>query len=144
MKKERSAGAILFKKNEEVEYLLLQYEAGHWDFPKGNIEENETDLETIKREIEEETGIKDAEILKGFKENISYFYRFKGDLISKDVVFYLAKTKTEQIKLSFEHLDFEWLTYGQAIEKLTFKNAKEILKKANKFLKTHKTLEDFY
>ena len=143
MKQERSAGAIVFRKEKELKYLLLHYEAGHWDFPKGNIEEGETDIETVKREIQEETGIKDVEILKDFKEKISYYFKFGGDLISKTVVFYLAKTKTKEIKLSFEHIGFIWLPYVKAMEKLTYKNAKEILKKANDFLKTHKTLDDF-
>ena len=143
MKNERSAGAIVFKKDKEPIYLLLHYEAKHWDFPKGNIEKGEDDIETVKREIEEETGIKDIEIVKDFKEKIQYYFKFKDELINKTVIFYLAKTNTKQIKLSFEHTGSIWLPYEKAIEKLTFKNAKEILKKANKFLKTHKTLDDF-
>jgi len=143
MKHERSVGAIVFRKEKEPIYLLLHYEAKHWDFPKGNVEAGETDVETVKREIKEETGIKDIEIVRDFKEKIQYFYKLKKELISKDVVFYLAKTKTAQIKLSFEHIGSKWLPYKKAIEQLTFKNAKEILKQANKFLKTHKTLDDF-
>ena len=143
MKIEKSAGAIVFIKEKEPIYLLLQYEAKHWDFPKGNIEKGETDQETVKREIEEETGIKDVEIVKGFKEKIQYYFKFKGELINKTVVFYLAKTKTKQVKLSFEHIGSIWLPYDKAIEKLTFKNAKEILENAHKFLKPHKTLDDF-
>ncbi|MEK6868936.1 MAG: NUDIX domain-containing protein [Nanoarchaeota archaeon] len=143
MKQEKSAGAIVFRKEEEPKYLLLHYEAGHWDFPKGNIEEGETDIETVKREIEEETGIKDIEIVKGFKEKIQYYFKFEGELINKSVVFYLAKTDADNIKLSFEHIGFAWLSYDKAMDKLTFKNAKEILKKANDFLATHKTLDEF-
>tara|TARA_Y100000310_G_scaffold320549_1_gene377111 strand:+ start:610 stop:1023 length:414 start_codon:yes stop_codon:yes gene_type:complete len=135
MKKEKSAGAILFKKNGEIEYLLLHYEEGHWDFPKGHIEENETDIEALKREIEEETSIKDVEIIQGFKENIHYFFRLEGELVSKDVVFYLVKTKIKRIKLSHEHMGFKWLSFGESIDKLTFKNARNILKKANDVLK---------
>jgi len=143
MKIERSAGAIVFIKDKEPIFLLLHYEAKHWDFPKGNIEVGETDLETVKREIQEETGIKDIEIVKDFKEKIHYYFKFKGELINKTVIFYLAKTKTKQVKLSFEHIGFEWLPYDKAINKLTYNNAKEILKKANKFIKTIKTLDDF-
>ncbi|MBI2207904.1 NUDIX domain-containing protein [Candidatus Woesearchaeota archaeon] len=143
MKKERSAGAVIFRKGKEIKYLLLHYEAGHWDFPKGHIEEKEVDIDTIKREVREETGIKDIEVVKGFKEKISYYFKQNGELISKEVVFYLAKTSTEQVKISFEHIGYIWLPYDKAVEKLTFKNAKEILEKANAFLKTHKTLEDF-
>ncbi|MBW2976896.1 NUDIX domain-containing protein, partial [Candidatus Woesearchaeota archaeon] len=129
MKRERSAGAVVFRKDKEALYLLLHYEAKHWDFPKGNVEANETDLETIKREIQEETGISEIEVIKGFKEKLHYFYKLKGELVSKDVVFYLAKTKAKEVKLSFEHIGFKWLPYKKAIEQLTFKNAKEILKK---------------
>ena len=143
MKKEKSAGAIVFRKEKEPIYLLLHYEMGHWDFPKGNIEPGEKDLETVKREIQEETGIKDIEILKDFKEEIHYYYKFEGELITKTVVFYLAKTDAEKVNLSFEHIGFAWLSYDKALDKLTFKNAKQILKKANDFLKTYKTLDDF-
>ena len=144
MKKEKSAGAVVFRKDKEPIYLLLHYEAKHWDFPKGNVEKNETDTETVKREIEEETGIKDIEIVEDFKERMHYFYKFKKELISKEVVFYLAETKNKQVKLSFEHIGFKWLPYTEAIEQLTYKNAKEILKKAHEFLRTHKTLDEFY
>ena|SRR3989344_7942490 len=143
MKKERSVGAILFRKDEEAKYLLLHYEAGHWDFPKGHIEEKEAELDTLKREVKEETGIEDIEIIQNFREKIEYYYKSKGELMHKEVIFYLAKTETEQVRISFEHIGFIWLPFEKAMEKLTFKNAKEMLEKANSFLKTHKTLEDF-
>lgn len=143
MKQEKSAGAIVYRKKKEPIYLLLHYEMGHWDFPKGKIESGEKGLETVKREIQEETGIKDVEILKDFKEKIQYYYKLKDEIISKEVVFYLAKTDAEKVNLSFEHIGFIWLPYEKAIGKLTFKNAKEILKKANDFLTTHKTLDEF-
>jgi 8-oxo-dGTP pyrophosphatase MutT (NUDIX family) len=132
---EKSAGAIVFKKEKDaVKYLLLHYHAGHWDFPKGNIEKGEKLEETVKREVKEETGIENIEFIPGFKENIKYFYRLEGKNIFKIVTFFLAKTKTEDVKISWEHLGFEWLPYEEALEKVTFKNAKEILKKANDFL----------
>ena len=137
MIKEKSAGAILFRKEKEPMYLLLHYEAGHWDFPKGNIEKGETDIDTVKREIEEETGIKDIGLIKNFKEMIQYFYKMNSNVINKEVAFYLAKTETEQVKISFEHIGFAWLSYEKAIKKLTYGNAKDILKKAHEFLETH-------
>ena len=106
----------------------------YWDLPKGHIEKGEKEIETVRREVEEETGLKDIEFLEGFKEWIKYFFKFKGVNILKFVTFYLAETKEKDIKVSFEHLGFEWLSYEKAIEKLTFQNAKKILKKANKFL----------
>lgn len=143
MKQEKSAGAVLFIKGKEIRYLLLHYGAKHWDFPKGNIEKNETDGQTVKREIAEETGIKDIKLIGGFNEKIQYYYKLKSDTINKQVNFYLARANTEKVTLSFEHIGFAWLPYEKAMEKLTYKNAKEILKKAHDFLRTHKTLEDF-
>jgi len=135
MIQEKSAGAVLFRKSNEIKYLLLHYEEGHWDFPKGHIEEGETEIETLKREVEEETGIKGIEILDSFKEKIQYYYTFNEEKILKEVVFYLAKTKTKEVKLSNEHIGYTWLSYEKALEKLTFKNAKDILEKVNEFLK---------
>ena len=132
---EKSAGAIIFRKEKDtIKYLLLHYQAGHWDFPKGNIEKKEKPEETARREIFEETGIKDIEFVSGFKETIKYFYKLKGKNIFKIVTFFLAETKTKKVKISWEHLGFEWLPYPEVLKQLTFNNAKEILKKANQFL----------
>ena len=58
MSKEISAGAVVYFKNKDtIEYLLLHYKSGHWDFPKGHIEEGEEHKDTVEREIEEETSI---------------------------------------------------------------------------------------
>jgi len=131
---EISAGAIIFRKEDTLEYLLLHYQSGHWDFPKGNIEKGEKLEETVRREMKEETGIEDIEFLPDFKESIKYFYKLEGKNIFKIVTFFLAETKTKEVKISWEHIGFQWLPYQEAIEQLTFKNAKEILKKANNFL----------
>ena len=65
---------------------------------------------------------------------ISYFYRRAGRTVRKDVVFYLLETKTEQVRLSREHVGFDWFTYDRAMERLTYKNAKDTLQKAHEFL----------
>lgn len=133
---EKSAGAVIFRKEKSnIYYLVLHYQAGHWDFVKGNVEKGEEIKQTITRETEEEIGIKNLEFIKGFKETIEYFYKLKGRTIFKTVVFFLAETKIKEIKLSQEHIGFAWLTYKDALEHLTFENAKEVLKKANDFLK---------
>lgn len=139
MEKQKSAGAVVFRKeNEKIIYLILHYEEGHFDFPKGHIEEGETEIETLIRETEEETGIKDLKLIHGFKESINYYFKFDNQLINKDVVFYLAETKTKKVILSNEHVGFFWFELDKAIEKLTHDNAKKILKKADEFLKTYK------
>jgi 8-oxo-dGTP pyrophosphatase MutT (NUDIX family) len=133
---EKSCGAVVFYKNDKVDFLLLQYAAGHWDFVKGNVESNESETDTVLRELKEETGIVASKTIEGFRERIQYFYRRQGETIQKEVVFYLIQVDTEKVKLSFEHVGYAWLDYQHALEKLTFKNAKDVLQKAHAFLQT--------
>ncbi len=135
MPTERSAGAVIFRKEQgNIYYLVLHYEVGHWDFVKGKIEDNEEMKQTIIREAEEETGINDLEFINGFEEKVEYFFKRNNKTIFKIVIFLLAETEIEKIKLSYEHVDFKWLNYEQVLNQLTFDNAKTVLKKANDFL----------
>jgi bis(5'-nucleosidyl)-tetraphosphatase len=133
---EKSCGVVLYhmEASKSVEILLLHYPEGHWDFPKGHVEEGEEEMQTALRELEEETGIKDVEIVDGFREKMHYFFMHKGDKISKTVVYFLAKASQKEVTMSFEHQNYEWLLYDEALEQLTFDNAKEILKKSKQFL----------
>ncbi len=132
---EKSAGAIVFRReSSKIKYLLIQYGWGHWEFPRGLIEKGESLEETARREIKEEVGIKDIKFIPGFKEWFKFFFKLKGKNIIKIATFLLAETRTKKVKLSHEHKDYVWLEYEEALEKLTFKNSKEVLKKANDFL----------
>ncbi len=143
MLREKSCGAVVFlKKDNQTRYLLLNYAAGHWDFVKGNVEPNEAEKQTVTRELQEETGITDAKFIDGFREPIGYFYRRQGLTVHKEVVFFIMETKTEQVQISFEHIGFIWLDYKHAMEKLNFKNAKDVLQKAHDFLKKQGIVEE--
>jgi len=134
MVNQKSAGIVLFQNFHGTNrFLLLNYPQGHWDFVKGKIEHDETPHETAKREAREETGITDIQFVDGFEESVEYEFRFNNALIQKKVVFFLAKTNTSKISLSHEHTDYVWLKYEDAMEKITFENAKKILVKANNF-----------
>ena len=143
MPSEKSVGAVIFLKDKEIKYLLLHYESGHWDYVKGHLEGKESEEETLFREANEEAGLSDLKIMDGFREKIQYFFRAEGKLIRKEVIFFLAKTNTEEIKLSFEHKGFKWLGFADAEKLVTYKNAKDILKKADEFLKKKRSLKDF-
>lgn len=130
MLEERSAGAILYRESLSGKlYLLLNYPSGHWDFVKGNIEKGEMLKETVIREIEEETGIIDVNFIEGFEDKVEYHYQRDGQLVHKEVVFFLAKTNTDNVKLSHEHHGFIWLDFNSALKKLTYKTAQNMLKK---------------
>ena len=135
MREQKSAGIVLFRNDSgKNEFLLLNYPQGHWDFIKGKVEEDETLHETALRETKEETGISDIEFIDGFEESVEYDFRFKKENIHKIVVFFLAKTNEKKISLSHEHNDFVWLEYDDALKNTTFRNAKNVLSKANEFL----------
>jgi bis(5'-nucleosidyl)-tetraphosphatase len=135
MPQEFSAGVVVFRKeNSRRIYLLLHYEEGHWDFPKGHIEKGESEEQAARRECVEETGIKELSLRPGFEEKIEYFYKREGKTFHKQVVFLLAETEIQDVKISWEHVGFEWLPYDKALVRLTFKNAKEVLEKAETFL----------
>lgn len=154
MPREKSAGAIIFRKEEgKIYYLLLHYPAmnrkgGHWEFAKGHIEEGENYEQTVKREVAEETGLEDIKIIPGFKEHIKYFFRERKKNIAaaieknekqtswifKLVTFFVAETHAKNVKLSAEHIGFTWLPFDEAIKKVTYKNSKELLKKANEYI----------
>jgi len=138
---EKSCGAVVFKRVGEVQYLLLHYEAGHWDYVKGQVEPHETEKDTVTRELEEETGITDSRFIEGFREEINYFYRREGKTVYKEVVFFLIESKDSRVKLSYEHVGYEWLNYEKAMAKLTFANAKRVLAKAHEFLGKHENTQ---
>ena len=133
---EISAGVVIYNDiSDHKLFLLLNYPTGHWDFVKGKKEKNETNLQTAIRETKEETNIDDLEFEQTFEESIEYNFRFKNKKIHKKVIFFLAKTKTTKIKISYEHIDYTWLEYNDALKKITYNNAKNILIKARNFLK---------
>jgi 8-oxo-dGTP pyrophosphatase MutT (NUDIX family) len=136
MKRETSAGIVVFYEREKKrEYLLLHYESGHWDFPKGHLEKGETKIEAAQRELKEETGLQ-AKPLEGFEDSFAYFFKNPKthELINKTVYFFIGRARTKEVTLSFEHTGYEWLPYKEAFEKLTYKNAKELLRHVEKYL----------
>jgi len=129
---ETSCGVIL------VNYgtvLLLQYPQGHWDFPKGHVEDSDEDHHsTAKRELKEETGIDEISFVDGFSERSQYSYRHKGKKRTKQVYWYLAETERITVTLSHEHRGHMWLDWAQAAEQLSHKETKNILSLAHQHM----------
>ncbi|MBU1446223.1 NUDIX domain-containing protein [Patescibacteria group bacterium] len=138
MLNEKSCGVVVFSecKGKNMKFLLLHYPQGHWEFPKGHVEDNENEKETALRELEEETGIKDVNFIDGFREVMNYKFIYDDKMISKDVVFFLGVANCNNVDLSHEHKGYDWLEYDDAMQKVTFKNARLILHKAKEFLES--------
>lgn len=129
---EHSAGAVLYRMdNGKPLYLLLRYFAGHWDFPKGGIDGDETPHEACAREIEEETGIGAFSFIPGFREEVSYEVVRGGKAMPKKVEYFLAETREESVRVSSEHTGFAWLGFEAAMVRITFDNARGVLARAH-------------
>ncbi|HBL98922.1 TPA: diadenosine tetraphosphate hydrolase [Candidatus Dependentiae bacterium] len=137
MKKEQSAGIVVYRRDKQtgkLYYLLLHYIGGHWDLPKGKVEENESLEQAASREVKEETGL-DVSPMKGFSETISYYYRGpERELVDKNVTFFIGETKEDAVILSKEHIASEWLEVNQALKRLTYNNARHLLSMVNQFI----------
>jgi 8-oxo-dGTP pyrophosphatase MutT (NUDIX family) len=136
---ERSAGVVVFREDPHVpggrSFLLLDY-GRFWDYPKGHVEKGEDDESAALRELAEETGIRDARLVDGFRESMTYFFRdARRGLIRKQVIFFLARTQRKRAKISHEHSGYAFLPFDQALDRLTYPSAKAILRQANAFLK---------
>ena len=131
---ERSAGAVVFRRTPHGRIFLLLQNAGRWDFPKGRVEKGETEVETVMREVGEETSLKELKIVPGFRKVIEYFYRRDGKNIHKQVTYLLGETKEERIRISFEHQGFGWFPYLEALDRASYDNSKVTLKEAEQFL----------
>ena len=135
MIEETSAGIVLFRREGSKKlFLLLHYPSGHWDFIKGKIERDESMHQAAVRETKEEKGITDITFSENFEEWIEYNFQHHGELIHKKVVFFLAETKTEDVRISHEHLGYIWMDFTSAMEKTTFDNAKTVLTRAQMLL----------
>ena len=133
---DKSCGLVLLNSGK---VLLLRHsstsshEGGHWDFPKGHIDEGESEIQTALRELEEETGIAYTNVIAGFRDTITYTFSGGQEQIGKEVVFFLATTKENKVTLSHEHIDYSWLDFDSAFSRLTYDNARQVLRNAIEF-----------
>jgi len=141
MAREKSYGAVVVRRDRELQYLILQYGAGHWDLVKGHGKRGESEKETVLRELEEETGITRATFIPGFREEISYFFQRRGRTVYKEVVYYLIETPEAAVTLSDEHVGYQWLPYDEAVRAITFGNSKRIVGKAHEHFMALQTQE---
>jgi 8-oxo-dGTP pyrophosphatase MutT (NUDIX family) len=133
---EHSWGIIPLRKNEEGRWqvFLVQHRAGHWSMPKGHPEVGETPLETAKRELFEETGLRVEEILTNGPFEEHYMFRHAGRLIDKTVSYFLARVSGRE-SIDFDELSSaKWVDLDEAEQAFTFKEGKKIITDAKKFL----------
>lgn len=132
MKREFSAGGIVFNSKNQV-LLVRNYkpdkDVNYWGFPKGHLEIGETSKEAALREVEEETGVK-AEIITKV-DLLKYFFFWEGEKTIKTVTFFLMIYKSGKVQHQERELaEAKWFSVDEALERITFENEKQLLKKA--------------
>lgn len=138
--KEKSCGAIVYKnENNEYKFLLVYQNNGHYSFPKGHMEEGETELETTIREIKEETNL-DVSVNTDFRVSIEYLLSSKN--IMKEAVYFVATPTSYELKNQEGEIDScDWYNYEDTIKLLEFNNIQEVFEKAYNFIKNKKHID---
>lgn len=133
MQYEKSCGSVIYRIDKDFRVLIIkQARNSNWSFPKGHIENGETETDTAVREVREEVGLS-VNPLDGFRRVISYTPKPKTE---KDVVYFVSDSGKQHVRLQREEVsDYKWLYPEQAFDMLTFQNDKEVLKAALDFLK---------
>ncbi len=140
MRREFSAGIIIFRRTKEGPKFLLLYHGGpYWNFPKGKLE-GETNFKAALREVKEETGIKQDELgfKSWFKVEDRFTYTRDKERIFKVVTYYLAETKQKEVKVKIvpdthegeQHEGYGWFLYRDAHRLLISPTLKLNLRKA--------------
>ena len=128
MKFEKSCGCVIINDDK---VLLVKQVDGHWGFPKGHVEENETEEETAIREVYEETNLQ-VEIFSDFYKKVTYSPR---ENVMKDVIFFLARPKNIDTKPQETEISkVEWVSFDEALNILTYEDTKNILKEVLNFI----------
>ena len=127
----KSCGFIVYKaENNENFYLIIKSHNGDVGFPKGHMEPGENELQTAIRELKEETRM-DVDTIHDFRYQIEYPLPRVPDAM-KQTVYFLGKCASDDIIIQETDVaSAEFVTYDKAIEKLTFEETKNMLKKAN-------------
>ncbi len=137
--KEVSAGVIVYRKDTATGrrlYLLVRKARGKklWEFPKGKLEPGEGISHAAMRELREETGIV-GRPERGFVKRINYDFNKMGVKVEKRVIHFLLEAKNAAVTISDEHSGFLWTPYEDARKRLVFQNRKNMLDRAEQFLK---------
>ena len=132
MKKEKSCGVIVIKReNEEFKILLLEHQKGHISYPKGHVEENETEEETALREVKEETNL-DVKLISGFRKVISYSPK---ENVLKDVVYFLAYPLNNDLVIEEKEIkEAYWVSLKEAFDLITHNDDKLLFNEVIAFL----------
>ena len=128
--REPTAGGVVFRRNDtgEVEFLLYQDARDRWTIPKGHIEEGESAQVTARREIAEETGLKNTEV-HGWLGKVNFRYRRLDKLVLMSTQVYLVKALDPHEKLQKEEWmnGLKWFTFHEALDEIEYEDIGKLI-----------------
>ncbi|MEI6850367.1 MAG: NUDIX domain-containing protein [Candidatus Saccharibacteria bacterium] len=128
--REPTSGGIIFRrdKNDGVEILLIQDGKDRWTIPKGHIEEGETAEQTAKREINEEAGLSDVDIL-GWLGKIHFRYRRVDKLVLMTTQIYLVRAKGDTTAIQKEEWmnGIKWFKFNDALDAIEYEDIGKLM-----------------
>ena len=131
---EKSCGAVIFTRmNNEIKYLLIRNLGGIYGFPKGHVEQGETEEQTALREVFEEVGLA-VKLVSGFRCEDEHPIPQKENTM-KQIIYFLGEYSNQEFTYQIEELTDALLTdYETAMTLFQFDSSKRILTEANNFL----------
>ena len=132
--REPTAGGIVFRHGEKgVEILLIQDAKDRWTIPKGHIEEGETAVQTAKREIGEEAGLMEVDML-GWLGKIHFRYRRIDKLVLMTTQIYLVRAKGDTNAIQKEDWmnDIKWFKFNDALDAIEYEDIGKLMLLASK------------
>lgn len=127
--REPTAGGIVFRHGEKgIEILLIQDAKDRWTIPKGHIEEGETAQQTARREIGEEAGLKEVDIL-GWLGKIHFRYRRVDKLVLMTTQIYLVRAKGDTNAIQKEEWmnGIKWFTFHDALDAIEYEDIGKLM-----------------
>lgn len=137
MKYEKSCGAVIFRRTDEWNVLLIRHNKGrHVSFPKGHVEPGETESQTAEREILEETGLR-VRVDRRFRAENRY--NIRPDTQKLVVIFAAVTEMTEIVPQPEEIAEAFWCPVSEAAERLTYERDRRIMRDALEHIQKYKT-----
>jgi ADP-ribose pyrophosphatase YjhB (NUDIX family) len=138
--REPTAGGIVFRMTEDskdIEILLIQDSKNRWTIPKGHIEPGETAKQTAIREIGEESGLKNIEML-AWLGKINFKYRRLDKLVLMTTQVYLARAMDDSEKPIKEKWmnGIKWFKFGEALDAIEYDDIEKLMLIAKKKIRS--------
>ncbi len=140
--REPTAGGVVYRHNpktKQVEILLIQDAKDRWTIPKGHIEEGESARETAKREIGEETGLLEVDVLNWLGK-INFRYRRANSLVLMTTEIFLVKAlgDTDALKPEDWMNGIKWFPAAEAVDKIEYEDIEKLILMAMKKIRDGK------